>query len=78
VAQYASDNGNGKTASNSVDQCLRYITSLLKFVVIFKHFVYTLDCICRLACLNTEMASRSCLPKKSNHLRWYCRGDTHF
>lgn len=53
MAQYASDNGNGKTASDSVDQCLRYITSLLKFVVNFKHFVYTQDC--RLACLNIEL-----------------------
>ncbi|KAE8099929.1 hypothetical protein FH972_017873 [Carpinus fangiana] len=28
VAQYASDNGNGKTASNSVDQCLRALEEL--------------------------------------------------
>ncbi|XP_030951142.1 uncharacterized protein LOC115974770 isoform X1 [Quercus lobata] len=28
VAQYASDNGNGKTASNNVDQCLRALEDL--------------------------------------------------
>jgi hypothetical protein len=53
VAQYASDNGNGKTASDSVDQCLRYVTSLPKFVINFKHFVYTQNCW--LACLNIEL-----------------------
>lgn len=69
MAQYAVDNGNGKIASDDVDQCLRYIAQIMEMmqrsVGIYCSGSRILCCTLRYLMLDY----RSCLLRKYLHLK---------